>query len=32
MKRMVLSLALLFFVQQVQAEDTKLLQNVPYGE
>lgn len=32
MKRMVLSLALLFFVQQVQAEDTKQLQNVPYGE
>lgn len=32
MKRMVLSFALLFFVQQVQAEDTKQLQNVPYGE
>lgn len=32
MKRMVLTLALLFFVQQVQAEETKQLQNVPYGE
>lgn len=32
MKRMVLSLALLFFSQQVQAGDAKQLQNVPYGE
>jgi len=31
MKRMILPLALLFFVQQVQAEDTEQLQNVPYG-
>ena len=32
MKRLILSLALLLFVQQVQAEDTKQLKNVPYGE
>ncbi len=32
MKRMLLSLGLLLFVQQVQAEDTKQLENVPYGE
>lgn len=32
MKRLILSFALLLFVQQVQAEDTKQLKNVPYGE
>lgn len=32
MKRMVLSFALLLFVQQAQAEDTKQLKNVPYGD
>ncbi|QEG42045.1 alpha/beta hydrolase [Roseimaritima ulvae] len=32
MKRIVLTLALLLFVQHVQAEDAKRLQNVPYGE
>lgn len=32
MKRMVVTLALLLVVQQVQAEDTKQLKNVPYGE
>lgn len=32
MKRMVLAIALLFFVQHVQAEDAKQLKNVRYGE
>ncbi len=32
MKRMLMSLALLLFVQTVQAEEVKQLQNVPYGE
>ena len=32
MKRMVLSLALLLFTQEIHAEDTKQLENVPYGE
>ncbi len=32
MMRMILPFALLLFVQQVQAEDTKQLENVPYGE
>ncbi|TWU25246.1 acetyl esterase [Novipirellula galeiformis] len=31
MKRMLMSLALLLFVQTVQAEEVKQLQNVPYG-
>lgn len=32
MKRLILSFALLLLVQQVQAEDTKQLKDVPYGE